>query len=132
MEPNRGRLRIAIVDDDPLVRRALTRLVSSQDIDAETYDSGCEFIEMLEQTRSFTPDCVILDNEIPGYNGLQVQKYLASRPRRIPVILLTGTHGGLIRDEALACRVFTLIEKPVDPDLLIGTLLAVLNVQGSD
>ena len=131
MEPKPKPL-IVIVDDDLHFRRALKRLVSLWGIDAETYASGCEFIDRLEATPSFTPDCVILDLQIADTSGLEVQKYLASRQRRIPVILVTGSDVALIRDNALASGIITVLQKPFDPDLLILTLHKVLNVEGSD
>ena len=132
MKPNETRPLIAIVDDDLHFLRALRRLVSTWGIDAETYASGCEFIDRLEETPSFTPDCVILDLDIADMNGLEVQKYLASRRRRIPVILVTGTDAGLIRDNALASGIITVVQKPFDPDSLIRTLHEVMNVTASD
>ena len=57
---------IAIVDDDLHFRRALKRLVSSWGIDAETFASGHEFIDMLEQTPSFTATASFSIVQMPG------------------------------------------------------------------
>ena len=127
MQPKTPRPVIAIVDDDLHFRRALKRLVSSWDIDAETYASGSEFIDRLEETPSFSPGCVILDLQIADMHGLEVQKYLVSRGRRIPVILVTASDAATIRDNALAAGVVAVLQKPFESDLLMQTLRKILD-----
>ena len=80
---------IAIVDDDESVCRAMSRLVRSLGMEVNAFVSGREFIDRIETTPSFQPDCVVLDVQMPGMNGLEVQERLASRGNPLPVIFIT-------------------------------------------
>ena len=67
---------IAVVDDDESVCRALKRLVRSLGMDADTFASGRQFLELIEAMPSLVVDCVVLDVQMPGLTGLQVQAQL--------------------------------------------------------
>ena len=66
--------RIAIIDDDKAVRTALRRLLRCAHHSAEAYGSGREFLKDLDQ---HTPDCLVLDVQMPDMSGLQIQRYLS-------------------------------------------------------
>ena len=68
---------IAIVDDDESVCRAIKRLVRSLGMEAEAFTSGRDFVELIDAMPSFQPDCLVLDVQMPGMNGLDVQEQLA-------------------------------------------------------
>ena len=68
---------IAIVDDDASVCRAISRLLRSLGMNADTFTSGHEFIKHIQTMPSFRPDCVVLDVQMPGMNGLEVQELLS-------------------------------------------------------
>jgi FixJ family two-component response regulator len=63
---------IAVVDDDPSVCRAISRLLRSLGMNADTFTSGHEFIKHIQTMPSFRPDCVVLDVQMLGMNGLEV------------------------------------------------------------
>jgi FixJ family two-component response regulator len=98
MESKNNKPRIAIVDDDVSVCRALTRLVRSMGMDADTFVSGQEFLDRLEETRSFASNCVILDVNMPGLNGFEVQERLTADRRIIPVIFMTAVDDASVRE----------------------------------
>ena len=81
---------IAIVDDDESVCRALRRLVRSLTMDAETFTSGQEFLDLLEAMPSFQPDCLIVDVQMPGMNGLELKNRLAISRQHDPRDLYYG------------------------------------------
>ena len=83
----KSRTRIAVVDDDASVRRALSRFLRASGYDTETYGSGSEF---LESFNSFRPQCIVLDLHMAGMNGLDVQRHLSRIGSRAPVIVITG------------------------------------------
>ena len=114
--------RIAIIDDDESVCRAVRRLVRSLGLDAETFSSGQRFIDTLEAMPSFRPDCAILDVQMPGMNGLDVQDHLVHSGSRLPVIFITAHDEVGVREKALAAGAVAFLRKPFDDELLIKTL----------
>jgi FixJ family two-component response regulator len=113
---------IAIVDDDESVCRALRRLVRSLAMDAETFTSGQQFLDLLEAMPSFQPHCLILDVQMPGVNGLDVQEQLAKGTRTIPVIFITAHDEVGVREKALAAGAVAFIRKPFNDELLMKTM----------
>ncbi|HXV80596.1 MAG TPA: response regulator [Candidatus Binatia bacterium] len=113
---------IAIIDDDESVCRAMKRLVRSLGMEGDTFTSGQEFINRIETTPSFQPDCVVLDVQMPGMNGLQVQAWLASSANPLPVIFITAHDDAGVRDRALAAGAVAFLRKPFNDELLIKTL----------
>lgn len=113
---------IAIVDDDESVCRAVRRLVRSLPMDAQTFSSGQEFLDLLEAMPSFKPDCLILDVQMPGMNGLEVQDRLAIGRHAIPMIFITAHDEIGIREKALAMGAVAFLRKPFNDELLIKTL----------
>jgi FixJ family two-component response regulator len=122
IELKNSRPLIAIVDDDESVCRALRRLVRSLTMDAETFSSGQQFLDLLEAMPSFHADCVILDIQMPGLNGLDVQHRLVMNRRNIPVIFITAHDEVGIREKAVASGAMAFLRKPFDDALLIKTL----------
>jgi FixJ family two-component response regulator len=118
---------IAVVDDDESVCRAMKRLVRSLGMEADAFISGREFIDRVETTPSFQPDCVVLDVQMPGMNGLEVQERLASIGNPLPVIFITAHDEAGVRDRALAAGAVAFLRKPFDDELLIKTLRVALN-----
>ena len=80
---------IAIVDDDPAVLRALSRLLRSRAFRVNTYGSGQEFLAALPDG---LPECLIVDFQMPEMNGLELQQHLISNGIAVPTILITA-HG---------------------------------------
>jgi FixJ family two-component response regulator len=117
---------IAIVDDDEFVCRSLKLLVRSMGMNAETFASGQEFIDLIEAMPSFHADCVILDVQMPGLNGLEVQESLVRSGSRIPVIFSTGQDEVATRERALAAGAVAFLHKPVDAELFIKKLRVAL------
>jgi len=114
--------RIAIVDDDESVCRAVKRLLRSFSMDAETFSSGQSFLDLVEAMPSFQPDCVILDVQMPGMNGLEVQQRLIKSGHTVPVVFITAHDDLGVREKALAAGAVAILRKPFDDQLLIKTL----------
>jgi len=117
---------IAIVDDDESVCRALKRLVRSWGMEADTFASGQEFIDHIEAMPSHQVDCVVLDVQMPGLNGLDVQERLLRGRNRIPIIFITAHDEVNVRDQALGAGAVAFVRKPFNDELLIETLRAAL------
>jgi FixJ family two-component response regulator len=102
-------VRVAVVDDEVPVRTALGRLLRLAHYDVTLFPSGEAFLESLETQ---TPDCVVLDINMPGMSGLDVQRRLRSVSIAIPAICITsGEDVSLVR-EALDVGAIDLLRKP--------------------
>ena len=113
------RIRVAVVDDDMSVRKALRRLLNVASFDIGVYSSGTEFLESLA---SFQPQCVILDVHMPVLNGIDVQRRLYAIKSRIPVIVITGHDSTKARAESLALGASAYFIKPIAAEALIAAI----------
>lgn len=78
---------VFVVDDDVSVREALENLLRSLDLQVETFAAGPEF---LRREIPSEPSCLVLDVELPGLSGMELQRELAKTSRSIPIIFITG------------------------------------------
>ncbi len=78
---------VAVVDDDASLCKALARLLSAAGISPVTYHSAEEFLA--DQDRSDL-DCLILDIQLGGMSGLELQKALSALGREIPIVFITA------------------------------------------
>lgn len=117
---------IAIVDDDASVCRAIKRFIRSLGMEADTFSSGHCFLERIDATPSFRPDCVILDVQMVGMNGLEVQERLRTSGLRLPIIFITAYDEAGVRDRALGAGAIEFLLKPVNDELFIRTLRVAL------
>lgn len=110
---------VFIIDDDEAVRRFLSGLIASVGLHVETYASAQEFLDADEPNQ---PGCLLLDIRMPGMSGLELQKELASRNIRIPIIILTG-HGNVqVAVHAMKAGAVDFIEKPFNNELLLDRI----------
>jgi FixJ family two-component response regulator len=110
--------RVAIVEDDAAVRRALSRVLGAARFYVTAFGSAEEFlVSGLEPP----PDCVLLDVHLPVMNGLELQSHMAVMRPNICVVFLTADHelAGAERRES-RCVWLT---KPVDEDALIDAIV---------
>jgi FixJ family two-component response regulator len=123
---------IAIVDDDESVCRALKRLVRSLGMNAETFTSGQKFLDLIEAMPSFHADCVVLDVQMPGLNGIEVQEQLVRSGDKFPIIFITAHDDVGMRERALSAGAVAFLRKPFDDELLITTLHAALKDEAGE
>jgi FixJ family two-component response regulator len=77
---------------------------------------------------SYQPACVILDIQMPGLNGLEVQRRLAGTD--LPVIFITAHDEIDVREQALSAGAFAYLRKPFGDELFVKTVRAAIgNVQ---
>lgn len=82
---------VYVVDDDASVREGLASLVSAAGVKAQTAASGEEFLAM---PRAEAPSCLVVDVNLPGLSGIDLQEELIRCGIQIPIIFLTG-HGDI-------------------------------------
>jgi FixJ family two-component response regulator len=111
--------RIAIVDDDPSVRRALGYLLRSRGFEAEAFDSAESFLEdsALPSARPF--DCALIDVQMPGMTGLELQERLREIQPSLPVILFSAQDDPGVREQALSAGAVAFLRKPVTEEALL-------------
>lgn len=117
---------VAVVDDDESVGRAIKRLLRSVGIGSDAFLSGDDFLNTLASIPSYHPSCVILDIQMPGLNGLEVQRRLAGTG--IPVIVITAYDDVALREQALAAGAIAYLRKPFNDALLIKTVCTALGI----
>lgn len=108
--------KIYIVDDDESVIAALQNLLSSEGYLISTFLSPSDF---LAQTDYCTPSCLIVDLNMPGFDGFDVSLHLTGRGYSIPTIFLTGYGTIPITVRAMKAGAFEFLTKPVMPDDLL-------------
>ena len=110
---------IAIVDDDPSVREGLSSLIRSAGLQVETFASAQEF---LARTSAEMPSCLVLDLQLPGLSGLDLQKHMAEVGAEIPIVFLTG-HGNIPASvQAMKAGAVEFLTKPFDEQDLLRAI----------
>jgi len=110
---------IAIVDDDPSVREGLESLLRSAGWRVETFASAQEF---LARPGAEAPCCLILDLQLPGLSGLDLQKRMAEVELEIPIVFLTG-HGDIPASvQAMKAGAVEFLTKPFDDEELLQAI----------
>ena len=100
---------VFIVDDDPSVRKSLTRVVASAGYRVRVFASAQEF---LGREPSTGPCCLVLDVRMPGLTGLDLQKTLADAHHRTAIVFITG-HGDVATSvEAMKAGAVDFLTKP--------------------
>ena len=112
-----------IVDDDSGVRDSLALLLGMRGVRCLPFDSAESFLAAVQPEWR---GCVLIDLQLEGIDGLQLQTRLAERQIVMPVIFVTG-HGDVsTARDALKAGAFDFIEKPVDNDCLLGQVNAAM------
>jgi two-component system response regulator FixJ len=107
---------VFIVDDDRAVRKALSFLIESIDLQCQSFASAQEFLDSYDPNRS---GCLLLDVRMPGMSGLDLQARLTAQQSTLPIIFITG-HGDVpMAVEALQRGAYDFLQKPFrDQELL--------------
>ena len=107
---------VYVVDDDPSVRRALSRLIRSVGLPVETFPSAKAF---LDRPISDQPACLVLDVRLPGPSGLDLQSALREARRPLPIVFITGHASVSTSVRAMKGGAVDFLQKPFnDQDLL--------------
>lgn len=110
---------VFLVDDDPAVRRSLSKMVSLAGHNVVALESAERFLEEYDQCQ---PGCLVLDVRMPGMDGMTLLATLQERAIRVPVILLTG-HGDVpMAVEAMSMGAFTFLQKPAASATLLENI----------
>jgi DNA-binding NtrC family response regulator len=120
---------IYIVDDDQSVREALSSLIRSAGLKVETFASAQEF---LTGSRRDVPGCLVLDVELPGLSGLDLQQELSKAQAQLPIIFITGRGNIPMTVRAIKAGALDFLTKPInDEDLLQAIRRGLARYHGS-
>ena len=110
---------VYVVDDDASAREGVARLIRSAGLMTKTFASGEEF---LAAPRPKVPSCLVLDVNLPGVNGLDVQEELGKADSQLPIVFLTG-HGDIpMTVRALKAGAANFLTKPFDDEDLLNAI----------
>jgi FixJ family two-component response regulator len=117
---------VMIVDDDESVRRAARRLIKSYGFAVETFASAEDFLASgrLDETA-----CLVLDVQMPGLNGLELQSRLIADGYRIPIIFITAFSDENARAQALKAGALSYLVKPFEEADLLNAINLTLQRQ---
>ena len=110
---------VCVVDDDASIREGVGSLVRSAGLRAETFATAEEF---LASPRAGGPGCLVLDVELPGLSGLDLQHQLAESNVQIPIIFLTGRGDIPMTVRAIKTGAVEFLTKPVDDEDLLDAI----------
>jgi FixJ family two-component response regulator len=110
---------VFVVDDDPSVRKSLTRVMTSAGYTVEAFSSARDF---LTREPFVGPCCLVLDVRMPGLTGLELQEALAGKDHRMPIVFITG-HGDISMSvKAMKAGAVDFLTKPFDVDNLLAAV----------
>jgi two-component system, LuxR family, response regulator FixJ len=100
---------VFIVDDDPAVRQALTTLVRSMHLKADSFESAQQFLSSFDGTR---PGCVLLDVRMPGVNGITLLEQFSRESVPLPAIVMSAYGDVPMVVRAMKAGARNFLEKP--------------------
>jgi FixJ family two-component response regulator len=115
---------ISVVDDDESIRRTTTLLIESFGFRAAAFESADGFMKsgQLDDT-----SCLIVDVQMPGMNGLQLQSHLAAEGCGIPIIFITAYDDTESRGRAMQAGAVAFLGKPFNDEQLLQTIRSALH-----
>ena len=122
--PAPGAGRVFVVDDDPPVRRALSRLLRSATLEVQAFPSAEGFLEGVAPDPG--PACLVVDLKMPGLTGLQLQEEMQRRGLDLPVVFISGHADVSSSVRAMKSGALDFLEKPFTADALLGVVAQAL------
>jgi FixJ family two-component response regulator len=118
-----GQPMVFVVDDDFSVRESLRLLMESVGWEAETFGSAREFLSRAQASR---PSCLVLDVNLPGLSGLDLQRHLADRTE-LPIVFITGCSDVPTTVRAMRGGAVEFLIKPLTQDVLLASIQSALD-----
>ena len=109
---------VAVIEDDEVERRALGRVLQLAGFEPALFDSAETYL-------ASPPDhahCLIIDVQLTGMSGIDLQHKLRSEKATVPIIVVTGNRSEVIRHRAEQAGCAAFLRKPVDANTILGLL----------
>lgn len=126
---------IAVIDDDQSMARMLSRVIRAEGFGVEWFRSAEEFLNSAEPGESVFPaksralndfDCLILDMNLPGMSGIDLQRQLNDSGVEIPIIFISGQAEEATRQHALAAGAAGFFSKPFNIDSFLASIRSLI------
>jgi len=123
-------LKILVVDDEPGIRSGISRILRNFRVDYPFMDEAFEFevieaptgeagIEIIESNQ---PDILLLDNKLPGIQGIEVLEYIKKKQKSIIVVMITSYASLELAVKATSDGAYDFIPKPFTPQELKSSI----------
>jgi two-component system response regulator FixJ len=112
-------IKIYIVDDDADIRETLARLFAAEGYASEPFAAAQQ---LLESCHDDMRGCILLDMNMPGMTGIQLQQALLDRGIDIPIVFLSGYGNVAASSQAFRRGAADFLEKPIDKDILLDRI----------
>ena len=108
-----------VVDDEEGIRQLMYSVAELVQLNVEVYDSAEAFLDAYEFER---PGCLVLDIQMPGISGLELQEELTARQIRLPVIMISGQEDGPMVVRAMRAGAMDFLRKPFNIHTLLNRI----------
>ena len=115
---------IAVVEDDPSMRRSIERLLSISDLTVEVFSSAEAFLERADFDQL---GCLVLDIHLPGMSGIALRSRMIETGSSLPTVFITALEDEDIEAVATRLGCVAYLHKPFSPDLLISAVNSALS-----
>jgi FixJ family two-component response regulator len=110
---------VYLIEDDESVRKALQRLFRSASIEVRAFASAGEFLQLDEISQGA---CIVVDIQMPGLTGFDLQEELLAKKIRVPTIVISAKDDAETRERARKLGATAFFRKPVDGQALIDSI----------
>ena|SRR5436189_632807 len=110
---------VSVVDDDESMRRMLSRGIEAAGFEVAVYNSAEEFLSSAGIGES---ECLVLDVDLPGMNGIELQQHLNESGTDISIIFMSGYADELTKKRALEAGAAGFFSKPLSIRTLVATI----------
>lgn len=119
---------VFLVDDDPSVLKALSRVLREEGWSVQTFESAEAFLAQRDQKAQ---GCLVLDVTMPGLDGLELQRRLGAAGESFPIVFVTG-HGDIpMSVQAIKGGAMDFLTKPVQAQVLVAAVHAAIDHHAS-
>ena len=125
---NKNQFTIAVVDDDDSFARAIGRLFRASGFEVHTYASAEAFLATTPHPPS---DCLVLDIQLGGMSGLELQQRLHELDNLTPIIFVTAHDAPEVRDQAVKAGCVAYLRKPVASRVLLEAVDKATNLSAA-
>jgi two-component system response regulator FixJ len=117
---------VYIVDDDRAISRILEILISMMGLNVESFESAEEFLDAYRPTG---PACLVLDMDLPGMSGLELQAVLNANATVLPIIFITARGDKRIESDAKRAGALAFLDKPIRREKLCDEIRKAIDLE---